>query len=503
MMSNFSWKDNSGNIRQIPVMYGDMTRQVANIIKENSENKLPSVPRMAVYITGLEMDRERTSDSSYVSKLNIRERFFDEEGNEYTSKQGKNYTIERLMPSPYTLSVNVDIWSSNTDQKLQIIEQILTLFNPSLEIQTTDNYVDWTSLTVVNLESINISSRTIPVGTESEIDIATLAFTTPIYISPPAKVKKLGVITNIITSILNEPSGTIELGNSIVQTTGPYSEENVIVTSTTTASDTAASPIPGSLTTNISGQPEQIVDYGEFPNTGDGDMDMSVRRTIVPGVDGLPSSTTSTTWSQLGIFVFGETIKLIFENTVGGMSWQEYLETLPGCNVPGVTKIRIVTEDGNVIIGNIYVNTENTSELMVEWDTDTLPSNTVLEGPARDQNSWTSIDYIIDPLRWNPTSRKIPGLRLLTLGRIGDALNTDGADGWKNDDGSELIADENDIIEWDGVRWHVIFVASISGDTVYTKNLRTNMQYKWTGAYWTKSYEGEYPAGTWSILPDG
>ena len=26
------------------------------------------------------------------------------------------------------------------------------LFNPSLEIQTTDNYIDWTSLSVVNLE---------------------------------------------------------------------------------------------------------------------------------------------------------------------------------------------------------------------------------------------------------------------------------------------------------------------------------------------------------------
>jgi hypothetical protein len=73
------------------------------------------------------------------------------------------------------------------------MEQILMLFNPSLEIQTTDNYVDWTSLSVVNLENITFSSRTIPAGTESEIDIATLGFTTPIWITPPAKVKKLGV----------------------------------------------------------------------------------------------------------------------------------------------------------------------------------------------------------------------------------------------------------------------------------------------------------------------
>ena len=33
------------------------------------------------------------------------------------------------------------------------------LFNPSLEIQTTDNYVDWTSLSVVDLEGITFSTR--------------------------------------------------------------------------------------------------------------------------------------------------------------------------------------------------------------------------------------------------------------------------------------------------------------------------------------------------------
>ena len=75
------------------------------------------------------------------------------------------------------------------------------LFNPSLEIQTTDNYVDWSSLTSVELTGTSFSSRSIPIGTESEIDIAQLSFTTPIYINMPAKVKKLGIITNVIMSI--------------------------------------------------------------------------------------------------------------------------------------------------------------------------------------------------------------------------------------------------------------------------------------------------------------
>ena len=57
LFSNFSYKDNQAKLVEVPVMYGDMTRQVASIINKNSENAIPSAPRMAVYITGLELDR--------------------------------------------------------------------------------------------------------------------------------------------------------------------------------------------------------------------------------------------------------------------------------------------------------------------------------------------------------------------------------------------------------------------------------------------------------------
>ena len=77
LMSNFSYKDGDGGLKTIPVMYGDISRQVAHIIRDNSENKLPSVPRMGVYVTGLEMDRTRLADSSFVSKVHVRERAYD------------------------------------------------------------------------------------------------------------------------------------------------------------------------------------------------------------------------------------------------------------------------------------------------------------------------------------------------------------------------------------------------------------------------------------------
>jgi hypothetical protein len=474
MFSNFTVQDNSGRLKQIPVMYGDLTRQVASIIKENSENKLPTVPRMSVYITGMEIDRERTSDASFVSKINIRERAYDSQGEEYLNTQGKNYTVERLMPTPYKLTVNVDIWSSNTDQKLQILEQIAMLFNPSLELQTTDNYIDWTSITTVELNNIVFSSRTIPVGTESEIDIATMTFTTPIYISPPAKVKRLGVITNIITSVFNETTGSIELNlnsNSVLE------ENRFTIEETRTLTDT-------------DGNSETIVDRGEFPNTGTGEMDISVTRTIKPSTAG--SSVISNAWLNLGVYIVENKAYIVDKKTIGEFSWKNYFDAVPGCYKPNISQIRLTLSDNTVVVGTVSINPQNENELIIIWDTDSFPTNTVIEGRS-------TIDYIIDPLRWNPNQAKTPGLRLLLLGKIGNTENSDGADGWKNTNGSDFIADENDIVEWNGTSWRIVFDASTVADTVYTANLNTGHQYKWNGEYWTKSFEGEYPNSAWRM----
>jgi hypothetical protein len=204
VFSNFVVKYGDGTLHQVPVMYGDADRQVASILRNNSENKVNSIPRISVYITALELDKDSLRDQTNVDKVHIRERDVQIDnvpgsptyGQQiYNRAQGKNYTIERLMPTPFKITMKVDIWSANTEQKLQILEQILVLFNPSLELQTNSNYIDWSSLTVLNLNSINWSSRTVPVGNDTPIEVATLNVDTPAWINPPAKVKHLGVIT--------------------------------------------------------------------------------------------------------------------------------------------------------------------------------------------------------------------------------------------------------------------------------------------------------------------
>ena len=542
VFSNFSYQDGDGELRRVPCMYGDITRQVGSIIRENSENKLPSAPRIGVYITSLQMDRARLSDSSYISKINLREKDFDPETNSYLAQQAKGYTVERLHPTPYTLAINIDVWSTSTDQKLQILEQIFMLFNPDLEFQTTDNYVDWTSLTTLYLEDINFSSRSIPVGTQDDIDVATIGFTAPIYISPPTKVKKLGIITDIITSIFNQENGTISLEGFNPPTDtdqGAASGTTVLPDGTIVTQGTAGIGLNGRLDS-------------ENPLV--------------------------TSYRNFDIIVQEETAVLALNRKlrVGEISWLNILEAeLPARYQPGISQIRVRRAELNSeIVGTFTIRNGDAFTMDIVWDADTLPSNTLIEGPTKTDGS---VDYIVNPIEFNPSSVKTVGTRILLLGplgyrvdrnftasysdnkihtdldyyigqsslgdRIGDEtvtgfdvyvngievsatgsnvndkflitldapfnagdsvqyvlnLNEDGAAAWKNADNSDFVADANDIVEWDGTKWHIIWDGSSNNDTTYITNVTTGQQYYWNNYYWQTAIDGYYPRGTWTI----
>lgn len=459
----FKYRAGDGTQRHIPVTYGDMTRQVAAIIRENSENKMPSVPKISCYITALEQDLTRMTDPSFVSKIHVRERDydFDSQGEpEYKNIQGGHYTIERLMPTPYNLSMKADIWTSNTDQKLQILEQILVFFNPSFEIQTTDNYIDWTSLSVMNLKSTSFSSRNIPVGTESDIDICSLDFQMPIYISTPAKVKKLGVVQNIIMNIFTESGELQSLENLTMDLENLSSSVQLRYT---------AGQYGILMLKSNNGQPYDydvsVLDINEAVNA--------------LGLDPPSKNSRRIDWQQvLGLY--------------GGYK-------------PGLSKIYLTQANGTEIRGTFTINPVDSSFLVVTIED--IPSNTILISSVYPSGR-TTIDAIIDPRNFNPINNfgsidDIPaGTRYLMLDyiNISEQVGTadyDGPDGWKNKDGSDPVVYENSIIEWSGTQWITILNPSTQTDVTYVTNLRTGLQYKLEDGQWLKSFEGEYRAGFW------
>jgi hypothetical protein len=444
ILSNFGYKDAKGQIVKVPVRYGDMSRQVGHILKKNSENTVPSAPFIAGYIKDLQYDRLRMQDPTFISKINIRERAFDKDGNAYLTEQGANYTVERIMPTPYEITFNADIWTTNTDQKLQLWEQLVVLFNPSLELQTTDNYLDWTSLSVLTLDSQVWNSRSVPQGLEQDIEITTLTFKAPIWITPPAKLKKLGIITKIITNVFAVSQGAI---------------------------------------------------LNDFSTTGAVDM------------FGTPDTTVIVTPGDFELLVLNNNAVLIKNEGTGNSidtslpenvnSWRELLDLYPGKFTAGISQLRLTKPDGNEIVAYISLDPMDETKMVLNFDTDTIPSNTIINGRG-------SVNAVINPETFNP---KFPvnGTRYLILGSINvnphySMPDFSGPVAWKNANSTDFQANENDIIEWNGAEWIVIFNSNSTNAVTYITNTYTGIQYKWASSAWSKSFEGIYAKDVWRLI---
>ena len=436
MVSNFQvefGRDAAGNrtLQTVPVYYGDVSRQAAMILRNNSENALNSVPAMAVYIAGLTYDRERMLNPFYEGSITVREQVYNETTENYTGRQDGIYTVDRLMPAPYKLTVKLDIWTSNTEQKHQLIEQITPLFNPGLEIQNSDNYVDWGSLSVVHLTDVSYTSRTVPAGADESIDIASLTFEMPIWITLPAKVKKMGVVAEIIASVYTTDGA---LSEDVVQT----------------------------LSGLISQQRFTPMNY-EVVYMGNG------LQLYQQGV----SATADT--------VYGRPAR-----------WHD-LVNIYGTLRNGISQVRLRFEypDGvHEIVGTVAFDPTDDTNLLFTPIPGTLPANTL---PA--------VNAIIDPQTVTVNSDILtpnPGTRYLILNPIGD-VNTLPAPAWTGAEGTNLLANANDIIQWNGSYWTVVFDSRNSG-VEYVTNANTMIQYRWTGEEWIKSYEGLYRSGAWSLI---
>ena len=432
-------EDNSQKaLYRVPVRYGDATRQAQTIIQQNSANSLPATPLMTFHVTNLNYARDRIQEPYFVQKQNVRQRYWDTESESYETTQGNAFTIEKMMPVPFDLEVNLDIWTSNTNQKLQLLEQLLTLFNPSLEIQSTDNYIDWTSLSVVELADVNWSSRSIPVGIDDDIDIATLRFEIPIWISPPAKVKKLGVVQKVIASVFdsNGDANDALLNNDL-----------------------------------LLGTRQKITPYG-YQALLVGNQLQLLRQNQVDITEG----TLEPTFAQ-------------DDNVL----WTALIDNY-GALRDGISQIRLESEHVDTeIVGTIALHPTDDRLILFSIDEDTIPQNTL-----------APLTAVIDPLASGPGAGLIPaanGQRYLLTESIGDDENVTPPEAWGG-----LVAEVNDIIQYNGTEWEVVFDASnrtpdeSTNITDFVTNITTEVQFKWTGVMWVKSYQGLYRGGEWSLV---
>lgn len=183
IFSGFTVRVGSGEREQqitVPVMYGSIDKVVASIRAGNTQNKPVRLPVISTLLTGIEMapdlfkgvgqeDRQSYLPSGGLLPDDIK-------------------VVHRYMPIPYRVTADAYLFVSNQHQQLELLEQLLILFDPTLLIQTNDSRFDWTKLTYVELKSIALE-ETVPAGGEERNILARLSFDFPIWLTPPAKQK--------------------------------------------------------------------------------------------------------------------------------------------------------------------------------------------------------------------------------------------------------------------------------------------------------------------------
>jgi len=434
--------DVNGNqvLYRVPCRYADTNRQAAAILKNNSDNSINNVPMIVVYITDAKYDRTRIQEPHHVDNIALRQRAINPlTGNAAPITQGNNFSLERLMPVPYRLTVKMELWTSNFDQKLQLWEQICSQFNPDMEIQNGDNYLDWTSLSYILLVDTNWTTRNIPVMSDDPIDIATLTFELPIWITTPAKLKRLGVIQSVVASVYDAQGN---LAQSLVD------QVNLL----------------GSRQFFTPTGYQVIVNDGIATLVNRGGPEINNTNLDIPTTLGTPIA-----WQPV-IASFGE--------IVGAYSLL-YL-TNPDTQ-------RLVT-------GTVTYNPHDPTQLFFTVDPNTIPSNTL-------QSVDAIVDPTVNgPGIGLPAAAT--GQRYLIVNDLGAATNAigNGAAVWQNRDGSSLTAKANDIISYNGTNWVVSFHPLSNSINQYVTNTHTRIQYVWNVSQWQKSWEGLYQEGYWSIV---
>jgi len=164
----------------VQVKNGSSDRVVAAILNDNTQNKVIRLPMMAGTFTNIELDPSlrhglRTERSTT---------YFPSGGEFPTDLK----TVTQQMPIPYQAQFELNIFVSSQEQHYELLEQMLMLFDPTMELWTSDEPFDWCRLRSLELIGIQFD-ESVP-GVDRRIIQTTLSFRAPIYLSLPNKILK-------------------------------------------------------------------------------------------------------------------------------------------------------------------------------------------------------------------------------------------------------------------------------------------------------------------------
>ena len=188
---NIKRLDSSGNPVQnikVPLSYSPKEKFLARLDAQQDLNGDDSsvaitLPRLSFEVTGYSYDGGR--------KLNKNQKITKVTTNADTSKLNSQYT-----PVPYNVEFALSVYVANSDDGLQIIEQILPYFQPDYTVtMIEDRTMDTKSDIPIVLNNVEFEDSYTGTLTSSRRIIYTLTFTAKVYlygpISTSAVIKKV------------------------------------------------------------------------------------------------------------------------------------------------------------------------------------------------------------------------------------------------------------------------------------------------------------------------
>lgn len=214
LFNNITIKRTDGKIIPVPLAYGPRSRWIARLqstLDPTAKAIAITLPRMGFELTSIEYDGTR--------KLTKKTRF---RAADSTNPQKMNY---QYSPAPYNLGFTLSILVKNTDDGLQIVEQILPYFTPdyTVTINTVPSMSDKRDVPII-LTSVS-QEDTYEGDLETRQALTyTLEFTMKNYIYGPVTDSEI-IRTAKVRTYMESGSGEIEdtstSGRVVQQTVTP------------------------------------------------------------------------------------------------------------------------------------------------------------------------------------------------------------------------------------------------------------------------------------------
>ncbi len=188
---------------KVPIQYGPYQKYLAMIEAEprpERQSMQISLPRISFEIKGLNYDGTRKLTPTQMARV------VPKEG---TDAEGRPVQYSQYMPVPYNLEIEMAILSKNQDDGLQILEQILPNFHPSLNVSIVviDETKEERDIAIV-LNGIGYTDDYEGDYTTRRTLIWTLNFTVKTYLFGPVSAQRdiRKVVLDYRSDIVNRPA---------------------------------------------------------------------------------------------------------------------------------------------------------------------------------------------------------------------------------------------------------------------------------------------------------